>query len=203
MKYYVVWEGVNPGIYNTWEECKANITGFPNARYKSFKTKQEAIDAYRTGFISSTPQKSKATSSSPRSNIIQKSISVDAACSGNPGDMEYRGVVTSSGKEIFKMGVFKQGTNNIGEFLAIVHGLAYLKAKKRQDIAIYTDSKTAMAWVRNKKANTKLKKTAANTELFELITRAEKWLHQNAYSNAIIKWETKAWGEIPADFGRK
>lgn len=203
MKYYVVWEGVNPGIYNTWEECKANITGFPNARYKSFKTKQEAIDAYRKGFISSTPSKSKSLPSSPRSNIIQKSISVDAARSGNPGDMEYRGVVTSSGKEIFKMGVFKQGTNNIGEFLAIVHGLAYLKAKKRQDIAIYTDSKTAMAWVRNKKANTKLKKTAANTELFELITRAEKWLHQNAYSNAIIKWETKAWGEIPADFGRK
>lgn len=203
MKYYVVWEGVNPGIYNTWEECKSNITGFPNARYKSFKTKQEAIEAFRMGFISSTPSKSKSISTSSKSNIIQKSISVDAACSGNPGDMEYRGVVTSSGKEIFKMGVFKQGTNNVGEFLAIVHGLAYLQSKNRQDIAIYTDSKTAMAWVRNKKANTKLKKTAANAELFELMARAERWLHQNSYTNSIIKWETKAWGEIPADFGRK
>jgi ribonuclease HI len=33
--------------------------------------------------------------------------------------------------------------------------------------------------------------------------RAEKWLLSNEFSNEILKWETKAWGEIPADFGRK
>ena len=33
--------------------------------------------------------------------------------------------------------------------------------------------------------------------------RATKWLKENNYSATIKKWETKKWGEIPADFGRK
>jgi len=138
-----------------------------------------------------------------QSVIIKNSISVDAACSGNPGIMEYRGVDTYSQVEHFKQGPFPQGTNNVGEFLAIIHGLAWLKQKKDTTTTIYTDSRTAMAWVRNKKVKTMLKKTAKNDILFELIDRGIKWLKTNTYRNPIIKWETKSWGEIPADFGRK
>ena len=131
-----------------------------------------------------------------------ESISVDAACSGNPGLMEYRGVYTKTGEQIFHQGPFKDGTNNVGEFLALVHGLAFLK-QKNSALPVYTDSKTALAWVRGNKANTKLDKTEHNTILFELIQRAEKWLAENEYSTKIMKWETEVWGEIPADFGRK
>ena len=128
---------------------------------------------------------------------------MDAACSGNPGDMEYRGVFTDTGEEIFRQGPFKKGTNNIGEFLAIVHALALLKKMGDEQRIIYTDSRTALAWIRNKKVKTVLKKDRSNAIIFELIARAIKWLENNTYKNQIIKWNTKEWGEIPADFGRK
>jgi ribonuclease HI len=138
-----------------------------------------------------------------KTEILKNTWSVDAACSGNPGAMEYRGVITDTGQELFRQGPFKKGTNNIGEFLAIVHALALLKKLGDSNRIIYTDSRTAMAWVRNKKVKTLLKKEAANEDIFDLIDRALKWLASNTYSNKIIKWETKRWGEIPADFGRK
>jgi len=130
------------------------------------------------------------------------SIAVDAASSGNPGKMEYRGVDTQTHKQLFHQGPFHQGTNNIGEFLALVHGLAFLK-QKNSDRILYTDSRIAMGWVKKKKCNTKLIKNARNAALFDLVSRAENWLKSNSYSTKIVKWETKAWGEIPADFGRK
>jgi ribonuclease HI len=130
------------------------------------------------------------------------SIAVDAASSGNPGIMEYRGVDTQSKKQLFHKGPYEQGTNNVGEFLALVHGLALLKQKKSNRI-LYTDSRTAMSWVKKKQCNTKLERTAKNADLFTLVDRAVLWLKNNTYTTVIVKWETKAWGEIPADFGRK
>ena len=130
------------------------------------------------------------------------SISVDAASSGNPGIMEYRGVDTKTKKQIFIQGPFPEGTNNIGVFLALVHGLAILK-NNNSDRILYTDSRTAMSWVRKKICNTKLVRNTKNKPVFDLVDRAVDWLKNNSYKTVIVKWETKAWGEIPADFGRK
>ncbi len=203
-KWYVVWVGAHPGIYDNWADAKAQITGFPNARYRAFSTVAEAQEAFR----SSPDRFKKPAKLKPKSNrivghIVNPSLSVDAACSGNPGLMEYQGVRTSDGKQLFHMGPFQEGTNNVGEFLALVHGLAFLKQLKQPALPIYSDSKIAIGWVRKKKCNTKLKQSSKNQHLFELIIRGEKWLHENSYSNPILKWETKEWGEIPADFGRK
>jgi ribonuclease HI len=132
-----------------------------------------------------------------------ESIAVDAACSGNPGKMEYRGVLTHNKQEIFLKGPFKKGTNNIGEFLALVHGIALLKSKNKEDIPIYSDSRIAMSWIKQKRCKTNMHFDASNKDLLELIKRAENWLKENSFKNPILKWETKAWGEIPADFGRK
>ena len=41
-KFYAVKKGRKPGIYMSWDACKAQVMGFPNARYKGFKTKAEA-----------------------------------------------------------------------------------------------------------------------------------------------------------------
>jgi ribonuclease HI len=117
--------------------------------------------------------------------------------------MEYQGVDTKTKEKIFHQGPFLMGTNNIGEFLAIVHALALFKQKGLNNRPIYSDSVTAMGWVKKKKANTNLEQNAKTAKLYELIQRAENWLQQNNYSNPIIKWETENWGEIPADFGRK
>jgi ribonuclease HI len=206
-KFYVVWEGHRPGIYNSWEACKTQIIGYPGARYKKFSDMKEAKEAYQSSFsdhISTGYQKNnKSVIRLDHPDIIWQSISVDAACSGNPGIMEYRGVETKTGKEIFKQGPFQQGTNNIGEFLAIVHALAMLKRKGKHHYPVYSDSRTAILWVKKKNANTKLIFNQNNVKLRDLITRAEKWLESNTYQNPIHKWETKSWGEIPADFGRK
>lgn len=201
-KYYVVWVGNKPGIYTSWQECQLQIKGYPQAKYKSYKTLEEANHAFVHG--SSANQVTKKPAANIRDTAIKwNSISVDAACSGNPGLMEYRGVDTKTRQEIFKQGPFSEGTNNIGEFLALVHALAYLKKKGLETYPIYTDSKTALAWVRNKKVKTTLTKNAKNKTLFELLGRAQDWLKTNDYKNPIIKWDTEKWGEIPADFGRK
>ena len=203
-KFYVVWQGVQPGIYSSWDECKAQVTGFEQARYKSFETKEEADAAFNDNpwkHIGKTGPKNRKIATS-QEKYLTESIAVDAACSGNPGLMEYRGVFVADGVEIFHVGPLKDGTNNIGEFLAIVHALALLKHKNSK-LPVYSDSVNAMKWVVRKKCNTKLEKTKYNQPIFELITRAVKWLSENTYENPVIKWETNNWGEIPADFGRK
>lgn len=209
-KYYVVWVGSKTGVFETWAECLLYTKGYPNAKYKSFATRYEAEDAFMG--VEHIPQKGskkpRITSGATKDlslfpEIIQDSICVDAACSGNPGMMEYRGVVTSTGEELFRQGPYKYGTNNIGEFLALVHGLAMLQNDEKYDLPIYSDSKIAMGWITKKKCNTKLVKNAATANLHHIIGRGEKWLKGNTYKNPIHKWDTKKWGEIPADFGRK
>lgn len=203
-KYYVVWDGVEPGIYDSWDKCLLQTKGYEGAKYKSFDTHEEAERAYASSpweyLGKNAPAKTLKPDTYPP-EVIDNSLAVDAACSGNPGAMEYRGVHIASRQEVFHYGPVK-GTNNIGEFLAIVHGLALLK-QKGLDMPIYTDSVNAMKWVKARKCRTKLPRTAETEELFLVIERAERWLKNNTYSTPIYKWETKVWGEIPADFGRK
>jgi ribonuclease HI len=204
-KYYVVWQGHTPGIYTAWDKASQQVKNYPNAVYKSFESKEEAEDAFRHGY-NKPARKAVAKPATQRigtSTYDPNSISVDAACSGNPGAMEYRGVWTADGTEIFHVGPMREGTNNIGEFLALVHALALLEKRGDSKTPIYSDSKTAMAWVNRKKANTQLTKSARNKDLFDMIVRAEKWLKEHTWANPIRKWETTYWGEIPADFGRK
>lgn len=127
---------------------------------------------------------------------------VDAACSGNPGPMEYQAIDLATGARIFHFGPMK-GTNNIGEFLAIVHALALMQQQGLHDKAIYSDSYNAILWVNKRKCKTKLERTPETEPLYQIIIRAENWLNTHTWRNPIIKWETQQWGEVPADFGRK
>lgn len=201
--FYVVWNGVEPGIYHTWQECEAQIKGVKQALYKSFPTLEDAERAYSSPpyeYIGAKAKESNAPKELPP-EVIRGALAVDAACSGNPGQMEYRGVYIGNGEEIFHFGPMF-GTNNIGEFLAIVHGLALLK-QRGIDIPVYSDSRNALLWVKQKKCKTKLPRDSRSEELFRYIDRAEKWLKENSYTTTLLKWETDKWGEIPADFGRK
>lgn len=206
-KYYVVWAGHETGVFDSWNECRKAVHGFEGARYKSFESQEQAQKAYRENPFKHIGKKAPASSPDPEKlkaagKPIENSISVDAACNMTTGQMEYQGVHTANKQLLFKQGPFPKASNNIGEFLALVHALAWCK-KKRLDLPIYSDSKTAMAWVRNKNAKTKVEQNSQNEELFDLIDRAEIWLKENTWKNKILKWETEVWGEIPADFGRK
>jgi len=204
-KYYVVWQGVTPGIYTSWNDCQLQIKGYPAAKYKSFPTLAEAEAAfgedYNSHYGQAKPKSQKARIS--QSNIITNSLSVDAACSGSPGTMEYRGVWTNDKSPVFHKGPFKYSTNNVGEFLALVHGISWLQKQNMNDTPIYSDSRTAIAWLRNRKVKTTLTRKDINKDSFKMLDRAEKWVQENQWKNPVLKWETSSWGEIPADFGRK
>lgn len=250
-KYYVVWKGYAPGIYDSWEDAEEQIKGYPDSSYRSFRTLEAATEAFREGFdregmiqeikkqvkeqneagkkieydpnqtatgpklrpigvrnVSSSSDNSvRTTPSAPLANggdspYLLDALAVDAACSGNPGPMEYRGVLVRTGQQIFKVGPMEQGTNNIGEFLAIVHGLA-IQEKQGTNLPIYSDSVNAQLWIRQGICKTKLEENEVNAPIFDMIRRAEEWLRTHTFRVPIYKWETKLWGEIPADFGRK
>lgn len=206
-KYYVVWKGKQPGIYDTWEECLEMTKGFPGAQYKSFDTMEGARVAFSQDYdlvkgegkkdIGAHYLRLAEIPNGPELNAL----AVDAACSGNPGVMEYQGVIVGTKQRVFHFKC-EMGTNNVGEFLALVHGLSYLK-KHNLAIPIYSDSRNAINWVGQKICKSKLAVNPQTAMLWDYVHRAEAWLHNNTYSTAILKWETDLWGEIPADFGRK
>ena len=215
--FYVVWQGREAGVYDSWAACEAQVKGVA-AKYKGFATRTEAEKAFSEG-----PEKyiirnitSKLSTASNTSDLqalcadLQRgdqspkypALAVDAACSGNPGLMEFRGVIADTGTQVFHRGPYVNGTNNIGEFLAIVLGLAYLKIN-HLPWALYSDSKTAISWIRQRQCKTNIEWNAKNQDLLLAVRAAEKWLHENSWTTPIYKWETERWGEIPADFGRK
>lgn len=204
-KFYVVWKGRRPGIYTNWTDASEQVTAYPGAEFKSFPTRAEA-DAAFSAAPSQFIGKSAAPAARPIPAIVTRhpqAIAVDAACAGVPGPVEYRGVHLGTGEELFAAGPYDDGTNNIGEYLAIVHGLALLQQQGYHDAPIYSDSRTAIAWVKARVCRTTQARSAGNEKLFELIARADAWLAGNRLANPVLKWETEEWGEIPADYGRK
>src|SRR3989304_1574745 len=204
-KYYVVWKGRQSGVFSTWEECSAQVTGFTGAEYKAFDSRGAAEEAFRGQYEDYKGQRTTPLSQEELFRIglpNPESYSVDASCIGYPGPVEYRCVHTRTRKEIFRQGPLPNGTNNIGEFLGLVPALALLK-QKGITLPLYSDSENAIGWGRQKKCRTRLERNETNAELFGLIERAENWLQNNEYENQVLKWGTDAWGENPADFGRK
>jgi ribonuclease HI len=203
-KFYVVWRGRKRGVYSSWNECSAQVNGFTGAQYMAFASRALAAQAFRGRYEEYRDGQSRAMRLSRAGGDAPEadSIAVDAACSGNPGPMEYRGVHIGAGRELFRQGPVANGTNNIGEFLGIVHALALLK-KDGRNWPVYSDSLQAIRWVKEKHCNTKLERTQATQAVFALVARAHEWLRENSYTNEIRKWKTGQWGESPADFARK
>ena len=210
-KYYVVWEGLSPGIYDSWEECQLQTANYKGARFKSFNTLEEATEAYRgdpsqyMGLFRAMAARAVAVVNYDSIPEIRKdAIAVDAACSRNPGPVEYRGVRVATGEQIFKVGPLAGGSNNIGEYLAIIHAAALLARDGDFSTPIYSDSRTALSWIRRGAHNSKIVPSAANAQIMDMLVRADRWLKTNGpIRNPLLKWDTDNWGEIPADFGRK
>lgn len=207
-KYYVVWKGRHTGLFATWDECAAAVQGFTGAQFMSFESRAAAEAALSGTYAQAAAHRQRqagAGAAVQRAAVggpLRPAVAVDAACSGNPGRLEYRAVDLSGEKILFHEGPFEEGTNNIGEFLAIVQALALLDVQG-SSWPIYSDSTIAIGWVRQKKCRTRLARTPRSAPLFDRIAAAERWLIEHTFRNQVLKWETAAWGEIPADFGRK
>lgn len=212
-KFYVVWEGRAPGIYDDWETCRQQIDGFPGAKYKSYPDQDSATEAFRGNpaehlsfareLAKHLGQKKIKVDYTAIPGIRLDAIAVDGACAKNPGPMEYRCVRVADGEEIFHFGPVDEGTNNIAEYLALIHAAALLAKRGDSTTPIYSDSKIAINWVRQRHSRTNLTPTPQNAPLLAILARADTWIAKNTIQNPILKWNTEAWGEIPADFGRK
>ncbi len=209
-KFYVVWAGWSPGIYDSWEECQLQTANFPGAKFKSYDSQDAATAAYRgsyednVGIIRSiASHRADKVNYAAIPEIRLDSIAVDGACAKNPGPMEYRGVNVRTGETLFHVGPLDDGTNNVGEYLAIIHALALLDKQGDHLTPVYSDSRTAQSWVKRRGHRSTLKPTPANRRIFEMLERADRWIQTHQYYNPILKWDTEHWGEIPADFGRK
>ena len=192
------------------------VIGDTNRVLKDIKSFVKSTEQYNQQFVNPTApnnQQFMSPSETPNSNYPSPLLSegargrldawaVDAACSGNPGPMEYQAVDLATGQRVFHFGPM-HGTNNIGEFLAIVHALALCWQRGLYTKTIYSDSYNAILWVKKRQCKTKLERTPQTEPLYNIIERAENWLRTHDYRNPIVKWETSKWGEVPADFGRK
>jgi ribonuclease HI len=209
-RYYVIWDGENSGIFTDWDTAQKKLKGLPRDHFKTFGSKvlaEKALKEGPEGYRGKDFRKTQDLTAEEINRIgrpVEMSLAVDAACNEMTGVMEYQGVWTYDKEQIvFRQGPYNGGTNNIGEFLALVHALAYFKGQKDtkfHSIPIYSDSKIAMGWIKARKCRTKAQ---PSVEVKNMISRAEAWLESNQFKNPILKWETKVWGEIPADFGRK
>lgn len=198
-RFYTVWAGHKTGVFDNWDDCVKQIYGAKIKIFKSFRTKEEAENAFLSPpeqYVKIQPKYDK------NEKYITDSICVDCAFSHSSKMGEYRGVKTDTGELLFSVTDLYDSSNNIAEFLAIVHGLAYCK-KNNLNIPIYSDSAVAIGWVKNKFAKTNLIETGKNKRSFELIERAENWLAENAYENKVLKWLTPIWGQVKADYNRK
>lgn len=209
-KWYVVWAGHETGVYDNWEDCKVAVEGFPGAKYKSFSNRDEAIEAYRGDpseqlalFKAMAARTPNVVNYDDIPEIEKNAIAVDAACSGNPGKVEYQGVDVKTGARLFHVGPLEGGSNNQGEFLALIHALAWLDQRGQHDVTVYSDSRTALAWLRNRQSRSQIAATPKNAAIRGLMERANRWIQTHSPRNPVRKWETERWGEIPADFGRK
>ncbi|GIV84264.1 MAG: ribonuclease H [Candidatus Roseilinea sp.] len=201
-KHYVVWRGRVPGVYDTWEEARAQVLGYPGARFKAYADRAQAEAAFAAGSGAAAEEAARSARLSCLPDKVRAGYAVDAAWDAQSKVMEYRGVAIATGREIFRAGPFEDATNNVGEFLAVVQALAWLR-ERHSRAAVYTDSNNAILWVAQGRCRTTLTPTPRNAALRTRIAQAERWLDEHDYCNAVLKWRTEEWGENPADFGRK
>ncbi|MDE7118979.1 MAG: ribonuclease H family protein [Muribaculaceae bacterium] len=219
-KFYVVWEGRQPGIYDNWDDCQQQVALFPGARFKAFNSQDAATAAFRgdpeaeEGIIRAIALHNSEVATASELDTIAGQLAafpeinarawaVDGACSGVPGPMEYRCVDIATGRQVFHHGPVEGGTNNAAEYLALVHALALLYNRNDGITPIYSDSRTARAWVRDRRNRCTLPRTPEHACVYNLLDRADLWLQTHRTTNPILVWNTALWGEIPADFHRK
>jgi len=179
-KYYAVRSGREPGIYLTWDECKAQVDGYQKAEYKGFSALGDA-EAYLSYVKTAKPsagrlfldrpsnspkrkpktgrRKPEASATEPletSDGLKHVVIYTDGACTGNPGPGGY-GVVLLHGEHRKEMsGGFRLTTNNRMELLACIVGLRALKGQCA--VTLHSDSKYVInsmtkGWARRWKKN--------------------------------------------------
>ncbi len=164
-KFYVVWQGRQTGIFTDWDTCKKQVDAFPAAKYKSFKTRQEAEAAFSgnptpaASKSAGSPVKKKSTRQTVKTYTaaeiaampLDTKIYTDGGCDPNPGQ-------AGSGIAVYRNDVVDElwyglyepnGTNNTAELNALHQALimAADEVNKDRSVAIFCDSKYSIQCV--------------------------------------------------------
>ncbi len=203
-KYYTVWAGRKTGVFSSWKECRPLVIGFRGARFKSFPTLPEAKRALNRRYRERNGNDNTAIQTlfnSDDTRAINNSLIASGTCNLETGEVEISAIHTGSGQLIFWKGPFHDGTPDMAEFIAIVETLRYLKPRKLS-IPVYSESATALNWVRDRHARPALPRRQSNMELYQRFDECMAWLHDYAYYNRTLKWDTESWGRSLGDFRR-
>jgi ribonuclease HI len=204
---YVVWIGKKPGVYTSRDGCRQQVDKFPGARYQGFDSQQLAIHAFDLGYDWFQAYKGQNNTHMRRPTECLGQIAVDAACSGNPGILEYQWVVIGqeSGQifPLFAGGPYPLGTVNLWEFIALVEAVKYVQTAWSLQI-VYTDSRTALSRYQSRQVKTMLIHNETTLHLYLKVDQCVRRLQWAYQGNVVVrKWNTALRGECPADFGRK
>lgn len=155
-KYYAVRTGRNPGIYDTWDECKKQVDGFSGAEYKSFKSEDEAK-------LYCTKDKPVEVSVSGNEPVTKTEIPNNALCSSNTAVVFVDGSYNSSTNEygygvyitqgsrkqvLCGKGMCKEGGRNVeGEVAGARAALSFLVDKTScNSVVLYHDYQGIGSW---------------------------------------------------------
>ena len=198
-KVYLVEEA--PGKYRSfdnWPACQAFVQGRPIA-FAGGATREAAmqkLNATRDWQLSGGPKKKSSSKPKvPGGPLPTEGLTSDAGTHGNPGPCEYQ--VTDLKGKILEHRHLGVHTNNYAE-LAGIEAMVRIAGERGESVC-WTDSTIAMGWIRSGR----LGPTVREPELIKGLIHRINAL-QAEYPNVTLKkWNTREWGQIPSDFGRK
>lgn len=160
VKFYAVRNGVKPGIYNTWDECKAQVSGYSGAEYKSFATLEEAQAYVGLGNSESNDVAANVILQEPWKEKIQEDIKngylvayTDGSYDKSSGKYSYGIVIIDEKleekylKDIGENPEYAKSHNVAGELLAALTSIAYAISTGRRKIKIYHDYEGVAKWI--------------------------------------------------------
>jgi ribonuclease HI len=162
-KFYVVWSGRQTGVFTDWVTTQRAVEKYAGARFKSFRTRAEAEQAFARGGSASIPAKTagRESANTPeserrpthRAHQLDVSIYCDGACEPNPGNAGSGIVVYRNGKlaELWYGLYNPMGTNNTAELNALYHALCMAEAeiKAGNTVEVCSDSAYSINCIRS------------------------------------------------------
>lgn len=195
-KFYAVKNGRVPGIYHTWDDCKAQVDGYPKAVYKSFLTESEArsfLNGVQPPRAPRSAHPSKPEHVAPQEEVALPAdgivVYTDGSCLKNPGGPGgYAAVILLDDTVREITGAEPSTTNNRMEMRAAIEALRFFDTPTT--IILHTDSQylrngLAKGWVTNWKRNgwiTKAGTPVLNKELWQELDSL------NSFHQVIWKW---------------
>ncbi len=156
-KYYAVRVGQTPGIFRTWDECKASVNGYPKAQYKSFSTEDEAKRYLNGEDVSNTKAKTK-TAPKALANLPENYAFTDGSFCEETNRYGYGGYLIANGTRHLiegsgqEPGATKQ-RQIVGEIHGVMAAIRLAETLNLKDLTVFYDYNGIQGWAEDWNAN--------------------------------------------------